>query len=372
MRIIADDHIHTVSETFSGIADLTLMPGRAIQAQDVKDADGLLVRSITPVNEALLKGSRVKWVGSVTTGTDHLDLAWLKQAGIAVFTAAGFNAPPVADYVVGVVAAMQQRYGLLVSQKKAAVIGVGRVGALVVDRLRLLGFNVVLCDPLRAANEPGFLSTPLSAIEGMDLVTVHVPLTHDGDHPTHQFLNDAFFQRQNKDAVFINASRGGVVGTEVLLNAAKHMHLCLDVFEHEPCVDPALLAVASMLTPHIAGYSVQSKLRGMAMIYAALLQHHWVPVQASPLTLPRQVLRFAGESHTWADVVLGVFNPVIMSTLMREQLLSANQPATLFDRMRNEFRYRHEFAYTDLAGVNLPASDLAVLQGLEMGVLRSC
>jgi erythronate-4-phosphate dehydrogenase len=368
MRIIADDHIHYVRDYLSNLADLELISGRAMTADKVKDADVLLVRSITRVNEDLLKNSRVKFVGSVTTGTDHLDLSWLKKQGIAVFAAEGFNAPPVADYVVGVVAAMQQRYGLLASSKKAAVIGVGRVGSLVAERLALLGLSVTLCDPFRAAAEPGFHSAQLNDIQGMDLITVHVPLTYDGDHPTFQFLKDDFFEQQNKDCVFINASRGAVVDTEVLLRAAKHTHLCLDVFEHEPLVNRALLTQVSIATPHIAGYSVQSKLRGMDMLYREMIQLKLVPDAPAPLTMPEQTLTFAGENHTWAEVVLGVFNPVIMTTLMREQLLSSDHPAKIFDQLRNEFTYRHEFGFTNIAGVNVAASDLAVVQGLGMTV----
>lgn len=368
MRIMADDHIHYVRDYFEGVADLELMPGRAMNADNVKNADVLLVRSITRVNADLLKNSRVKFVGSVTTGTDHLDLPWLKQQGITVFTAAGFNAPPVADYVVGVVAAMQQRYGLLTSQKKAAVIGVGRVGRLVAERLILLGFEVTLCDPLRAATEPAFHSTALNDVQGMDLITVHVPLTYEGDHPTFQFLKDDFFQQQNKDCVFINASRGAVVDTEVLLRAAKHTHLCLDVFEHEPLVNRALLTLASIITPHIAGYSVQSKLRGIDMLYRDMIQLKLVPDVPAPFSMPEQTLTFAGENHTWAEVVLGVFNPVIMTTLMREQLLSSDHPAKIFDVLRNEFTYRHEFGFTQVAGVNLAEPDLTIVQGLAVAI----
>lgn len=369
MRIVADDHIHYVRDYFEPVGELVLLPGREITAAAVSEADVLLVRSITHVNEKLLAHSRVKFVGSVTTGTDHLDLPWLKARGINVFTAAGFNAPPVADYVVGVVAAMQARYGFSVAQKNAVVIGVGRVGRLAAERLALLGFSVTLCDPLRAAAEPEFPGVSLEAIQGMDLVSVHVPLTYEGDYPTFQFLNDAFFERQNNGCVFINASRGAVVDAEVLLRAANTMHLCLDVFPHEPLVSHALLTAATMTTPHIAGYSVQSKLRGIELIYREMLALNLVPKVSAPVTMPEQMLSFAGEHHTWADVVLGVFNPVIMTTLMREQCLSSDHPAKTFDQLRNEFTYRHEFTHTQLAGVHLSEGDLAVVRGLGMKIV---
>src|SRR3990167_2243014 len=127
MKIVADEHIPLVQDYFSGYGELCLQSGRAIKASDVRDADLLLVRSITPVNEALLTGSRVKFVGSVTAGYDHLDTKWLDKMGIAWCVTSGFNAPPVADYVVSVLAALKEQ-GLLSDKKiKAAVIGVGNV-----------------------------------------------------------------------------------------------------------------------------------------------------------------------------------------------------------------------------------------------------
>src|SRR3990167_10962095 len=106
MKIVADEHIPFIHEFFAGAGELHLKPGRLLTASDVKQADMLLVRSITPVNEALLAGSAVKFVGSVTAGADHLDHEWLTQAGVTYRVAAGFNAPPVSDYVVSVVAAL--------------------------------------------------------------------------------------------------------------------------------------------------------------------------------------------------------------------------------------------------------------------------
>src|SRR3990167_2991948 len=100
MKILADAHIPYLEEYFGAIGELTLKSGRLITRADVKEADILLVRSITTVNEAFLKGSRVKYVGSVTAGIDHLDTAWLEKAGIFWCAATGFNAPPVAAYVM--------------------------------------------------------------------------------------------------------------------------------------------------------------------------------------------------------------------------------------------------------------------------------
>lgn len=148
MRIIADSHIPFVKEYFGSYGELILKPGRSISPDDVKDAHILLVRSITPVNEKLLAHSKVKFVGSVTAGADHLDTEWLDQAGILWGIASGFNAPPVADYVVSVIAALQKKQMLLNKSLTAAVIGVGNVGRLVVEKLKILNFDILLSDPI--------------------------------------------------------------------------------------------------------------------------------------------------------------------------------------------------------------------------------
>ncbi|MBV9576754.1 MAG: erythronate-4-phosphate dehydrogenase, partial [Gammaproteobacteria bacterium] len=93
MKIVADAQVPYVEAYFSAYGELLLKPGRSICHDDVKDADILLVRSITLVNEALLANTSVKFVGSMTAGADHLDTAWLDSEGIAWCVAAGFNAP---------------------------------------------------------------------------------------------------------------------------------------------------------------------------------------------------------------------------------------------------------------------------------------
>lgn len=364
MKIVADDHIHYLRDYFQNVATLVQLPGRDIHANDVADADVLLVRSITKVNATLLLNAKVRFVGSITAGADHLDIPWLQQQGIAYALADGFNAPPVSDYVVSIIAALQKRHLLLQPRPKAAVIGVGQVGKRVVERLQWLGFDVTQCDPLRAQNEPDFISTPLSTIRDMDLVSVHVPLTQSGEHATKHLLKDDFFHRQNAGCVFVNASRGLVVGSRELMHASAYTHLCLDVFEHEPLIEPALLSAAYYTTPHIAGYSVQSKLRGMEMIYQAMVQAGIVPNRPSPITMPVQTLAFAGKEHSWRDIVLGVFNPTLMTTILREKLKHADNPGLAFDQLRNQFAYRHEFTHTRVSATHIDQDDIPLLKKL--------
>lgn len=363
MKIVADINIPFIKEYFGSYGELVLVPGRNISHADVKDADILLVRSITHVNEKLLAHTAVKFVGSVTAGADHLDTKWLDAAGIQWQVAVGFNAPPVADYVVSVIAAMQQRQLLAQNNFKAAIIGVGNVGRLVVDRLKLLNADITLCDPLRASQESDFPNVSLDEIAEMDLISLHVPLTLHDEHPTYHFINKAFLQRQKPGCILLNASRGAVIHSADLIQFGSHLHWCFDVWEHEPKIDKSVLERAFIATPHIAGYSVQSKIRGIDMIYRIAAAKQIIEEQPiSPITTPHQLLSFAGEQHRWQDIVLGVFNPAVITTMMRTLLLPAHEYGPLFDEMRNQFNYRHEFSYSRIADAKLSSEDSLLLQ----------
>lgn len=370
MKIVADAHIPFVKDYFSAYGELVLTSGRAITHDLVKDADMLLVRSITAVNAELLKDTRVKFVGSVTAGADHLDTKWLDEHNIAWSVATGFNAPPVADYVVSTIAALQRKNLLNDTKVKVGVIGVGHVGKLVADRYKLFNFEVVLCDPLRAEQEKNFHSTPLDELAGLDLISIHVPLTRGAKHPTYHLLDKKFLQRQKPGAVLLNVSRGAVINSEDLLKYGAHLHWCFDVWEHEPNINKTILEKAFIATPHIAGYSVQSKIRGIEMIYKMMVQKKIIQPQAvEPVPMPTQELNFAGEKHRWEDIVLGTFNPLIMTALMHTNLLSAEDGTDQFDEMRNQFNYRFEFAFTKIAGVELADEDRKILQGLGLNII---
>jgi erythronate-4-phosphate dehydrogenase len=364
MKIIADAHIPFVKEYFDTSGDVHLIPGRHITAEHVKDADMLLVRSITQVNEDLLATSRIKFVGSVTAGSDHLHTSWLDKAGIRWSVAAGFNAQPVADYVVSVLAAMYKKQLCGDNQKKAAVIGVGQVGKLVAERLTLLGYSVVLCDPIRAEQENDFNHTPLQDISDLDLICLHVPLTKTGEHATYHLINKDFLRRQKPECILLNAGRGAVIDTEALLQHGEHLYWCLDVWEHEPDVDKRVLKKADIATPHIAGYSVQSKMRGTEMIYQAACDKQIIRPRKSPqLTLPRHELSFATVKPAWQDIVLGIFNPNVLTMMMQETLLHDND-SHAFDEMRHQFNYRYEFAYTTAQAEGLSVEDKVLLTRL--------
>jgi len=272
--------------------------------------------------------------------------------------------------VISAIAALQKNNVLKQDNVKAAVIGVGNVGRLVAERMKLLNFNITLCDPIRAQSETNFNSTPLDTLADLDLITLHVPLVKTGDHPTYHFIDKHFLERQKPGCILLNASRGSVVHSKDLLQHGKHLHWCFDVWEHEPNIDKQILEQAMMATPHIAGYSVQSKIRGIEMIYRIVCDKGIIePKPISPIVMPKQRLTFAGQQHAWQDIVLGVFNPAVITQMMRTILLPEREYGSFFDEMRNQFNYRYEFGYTNISDAALSREDHVLLE--KMGLRLS-
>ena len=276
MKIVADENIPFVEKCFSSIGQVRLASGREITPELVKDADILLVRSITKVGADLLTGSAVRFAATATIGTDHFDEEYLKQKGIGFASAPGSNANSVAEYVVAAMLALGKKHKFQLEGKSIGVVGVGNVGSKVAKKTTALGMKVLLNDPplQRQTGEAKYL--PLEELYGCDFITMHTPLTHEGVDKSFHLADSEFFSKLKSDAFFINTSRGGVVDTAVIKNAIASKAIAgavLDVWENEPNIDPELLLAVDLSTPHIAGYSYDGKVAGMIMIYKAACRH---------------------------------------------------------------------------------------------------
>ncbi len=273
MRIVADENIVMLQELFGGLGELVALPGRQISAREVQDADVLLVRSVTPVNRELLGDSKVRFIGSTTAGHDHLDLAWLRSRGLEVAWAPGCNAPSVVDYVLSALLYVVDYDLSQLQGRSAAIIGVGQVGRRLRDRLVRCGMRCLLCDPPRARKEgaDGFVS--LEEALTADVISLHVPLLREGGDVTRHLLGEPELSDLRFGTILLNTSRGPVVDNRALrkvLRARRDLTAILDVWEDEPVPDPRLVRRAALATPHIAGYSLDGKLEGSAMVHRAL------------------------------------------------------------------------------------------------------
>ena len=263
MKIFADKNILAVQANFSRHGELHFFDGRSVCQADLVDADALLVRSITSIDESLIGGTKIRFVGTATSGIDHVDTAYLRDAGIHFVDAKGSNANAVVDYCFTALAFAALYRGFLLADSKVGVIGAGAVGGLFSSKLEALGVEVRCYDPFLALTAQGNRKYfPLEAVLECDVVSLHVPLTSTAVHPTRNLIGAAELTALTKNAILINACRGGVVdevALKRLLLKREDIMTVFDVWANEPAIDFSLAQSVDIATPHIAGYSAQAK-----------------------------------------------------------------------------------------------------------------
>ncbi|MCR9191575.1 MAG: 4-phosphoerythronate dehydrogenase [Gammaproteobacteria bacterium] len=264
IKVLADNSFPDLDDFFGSNFQMTRYASRDDLLTQIIDQDILLCRSTLAVTAALLETSKISCVATASSGIDHLDLSYLTAREITVCDAKGANAKAVADYVSACVASLQRQghhFGL-----RAAVVGVGVVGALVVARLQALGFEVLMFDPLRALQDPQFISCEHKALFDCDLLCLHANLHDEGPYASRHFLDAAFFARLKPQTVIINAARGDIVDEAALLACEQRMIYCTDVYANEPHINPGVVAYATICTPHIAGHSIEARHRALQLL----------------------------------------------------------------------------------------------------------
>jgi len=278
VKILADQNIPQVATAFRDLGEVESMPGREIRRVHLQDCRCLITRTVTRVDAALLQDTPVEFVGTATIGTDHIDLDYLAASGIGFSNAAGCNAESAAEYVISGLFALSRRKGFDPLQMRAGIIGFGNVGSRLWQKLDALGIECLVCDPpLQDSGQSSQAFVDLDTIlRECNLISLHVPLTHDGMHPTFHLLNAKRLQSLREGCVLINAARGEVVDNQALLQLLTRrddLYVFLDTWENEPLVSRELLRRVDLATPHIAGYSVEGRLRGTQMVLDAAARH---------------------------------------------------------------------------------------------------
>jgi len=370
VKIVADRNIPFVEACFEHLGEVELFNGREITADKVRGADALLVRSVTQVNEALLKGSAVRFVATATIGVEHIDRVYLADQGIGFASAPGSNATSVAEYMVAALLEIGHRRGISLAGSSIGIVGVGNVGSRVATRCEGLGMHVVRNDPPLARQSGDQMFRPLDEVHACDFVTLHTPLTRDGQDKTHHLANDAFFETLKPGAVIFNTSRGAVVDTAALksaMSAGKLGGVCLDVWENEPNIDVDLLKNVDLASPHIAGYSFDGKVAGLIMIYEALCKHFNESIEHKAVDfLPEpEVPVLDGGQMTCQDaarqVVQQVYAILRDDENTREILTTPeSERGAFFDGLRKNYRRRREFQNTSIR-LNVPDPSLSSL-----------
>ena len=342
MKVVADTNIPFLKGVLEPYAEVEYLDGRSIGREALVDADALIIRTRTRSNEETLSGTRVKMISSATIGMDHIDIPWCKAHGIEVQNAEGCNAGGVADYVFSALYGVASRRAIKLDEAVIGIIGVGNVGKKVEYMARTLGFKVLLNDPPRAAKEgpEGFVSLE-ELLEKATVVTLHVPL----DETTRGMAGEDFFSRMQPGSIFINASRGEVVDEGALIHARPKLGaLVLDTWCNEPNVNPNLIELCDIATPHIAGYSYQGKQNGTAMAVQALARHFGIeplmnfrPALEDEAMTPT-ILDLWGKSQGEIAAVMQYNYPIFT-----DDFLFRSSPES-FEKLRSEYNYRREFS----------------------------
>ena len=330
MKIVIDSAIPFTEGLFEPFATVVRRDGRAICRDDVHDADALIIRTRTHCDATLLEGSRLRIIATATIGFDHIDIDYCREHNIEVATAAGCNARGVLQWIAATLTLLSKREGFEPSERTLGIVGVGNVGRLVEEYSRAWGFRTICCDPPREEREHlGFV--PLEELLcKADIITFHVPL----DATTHHLLNVHNAPLIRHGATVINASRGEVVATEVLLR--DDLTRAIDVWEGEPKINTTLLERAIIATPHIAGYSRQGKANATAMAVHSVARKLGLPLEG---WYPPTVERTTPRAITWGEMTESITGYCDLMAESRE--LKGNPDG--FESLRNSYHYRNEY-----------------------------
>ena len=350
MKILVDENMPYARELFSRLGDVKAVAGRPVPVAELDDADALMVRSVTKVNEALLAGKPVKFVGTATAGTDHVDDTWLKQAGIGFSAAPGCNAIAVVEYVFSALLMLAERDGFALRDRTVGIIGVGNVGGRLQKRLEALGIRTLLCDPPRAdRGDEGEFHSLEQLVAECDVLTFHTPLFKDGPYKSLHLVDDALLRALKPGTILINACRGPVVDNAALLtrlDAGQDLSVVLDVWEPEPDLNVELLAKVDIGTAHIAGYTLEGKARGTTQVfeaYSAFIGHPQQVALDTLLPAPefgRITLHGPLDQPTLKRLVHLVYDVRRDDALLRKV---AGIPGE-FDKLRKHYHERREWS----------------------------
>ena len=368
IKIAADSQIPNLesrlSELFDAEYSLQYFESDQLKSNDLKDIDALLVRSTVQVGQELCNNSQIQFVGSATAGINHLDTKYLNDQDIAWGHAPGCNAASVTHYVMAAIGELIQE-GLFNVRQSVGIVGYGNIGKRLYQLLAALNIQVYAHDP--------FLEDPLlvglDQILACDLITIHVPYSTAGAHPTSKMINQSH-QKILKDKILINTSRGGVVSEALVLESQELIYIA-DVWQDEPTPSLDIINKAFIATPHIAGYSIEGKLNGTFMIAmecarvfsyikeTSLLEKHLID-------WPYGLENIVRDMHAFG-FPLALFQSELDLRSISDTFknISVNELADTFKDLRVTHCPRHDFNYYSYEGI------LKIDQSIDMNFFNA-
>ncbi|MFB6348247.1 4-phosphoerythronate dehydrogenase [Moraxella sp. ZJ142] len=348
LTVLADENIANLDD-YLAHHDIRLikMAGRDITAKTLAThrPNALFIRSVTQVaadNLGDLSALPLKFVGSATIGTDHVDGDYLDKFGISFANAAGCSKHSVAQYVItAILHALPQARQTPI---RLGIIGLGNIGSTLADYAARLGWQVSGYDPFLPPSDIN--QADFDGVLTADVISIHTPLTHSGRHPTAKLFDAATFSKLNTNALLINTARGEIIEQTALMHAIanKNLRVVLDVFPHEPTIDADLLNALTLATPHIAGYTLEGKIRGTDMIYQAFCRHFDLEIcQTLPPLLPDNPYRFDELMDKFSLIKLRDYYDIAADFASLQMVNHQGVTGADFDKLRKNYRLRHEW-----------------------------
>lgn len=351
IHILADKYLYNIRSYLPENINLTLFDPHEGLPDSIKQANGLLVRTIIPINRQTLPEipEHLRFVGTGSAGTDHVNISYLEKNSVAFTDAAGCNARSVAEYVATALLIWADKNNKKVSDLSFGIVGAGHTGSQVKRILEPLGCRTVAYDPPKELREIDFKSAQKKDLLSCDILSFHTPLTQNGDFATYHWLSESELEN-NEFQLIINASRGGVIDEQAVLKAMDDQEvddIVIDVWEDEPDFHLDTAKKAFIKTPHIAGYSIQAKENASRIIADALLDHFNLEhpnrsIANQHRTLEKDISDFSSLSDLLIEL-----HPIKEYEWKLQEIIDEHpqERGKKFNKLRAEFPLRNQFEY---------------------------
>lgn len=354
MKIIADKNIPFLKNIVENYGNVTYLSGKGFTRESIKDADVLIVRTVTHFGQSILEGSNVKLICSATIGFDHIDTHYCDEHGIKWTNAPGCNSSSVQQYIVSSLIRIAQQKDFDLKDKTIGIVGVGNVGKKVAEACRILGMKVLLNDPPRQRSEKQNVFVDLNTIkQEADIITFHTPLSKESIDKTYHLADNSFFESLQKQPIIINSARGGIIDTDSIKDAIKDGKISgaiIDCWEKEPNIDLEYMNLVDIATPHIAGYSADGKANATIMSLKSIADFYNLSMS------PIDDIKIPIPDHTTIDLADFSENRIYESILTtydplqdQDKLISA---PSLFASHRENYPLRREYTIYNIKNGN--------------------
>lgn len=329
MRILADADLPALAQAFPQYFDIVTFDNQKDLNRKIQSADILICRSTLNVDDKLIDNTPIKLVATATSGINHIDTHYLAKNNIPLVTAKGANAGAVSDWALSVMAHIKSK----LRGNCIGIIGVGHVGSLVTKWLSFLNYQILTCDPIRNG-QPNFVHSSLNKLVHCDALFIHANLHDNLPCPTHNLINQAFLNKLNPRCFIINASRGGIVNENELLNSNFSYQYCTDVFTNEPNISEEIINNAFICTPHIAGHTIEAKINAVFQVSVEI--HHFCnkPAPTIALNNPSKLVNLSSPS--WPYFILKQYDPITETNTLK---MAGNKKETFFELRKAHHRH---------------------------------